>query len=83
MLFGHIEDADALDVGQTMRAYWANFARTGDPNGAGLLEWPVYGGQADEWLVIDEKPEIQAGVIKDKLDLLEARYLERVSALSF
>ncbi len=82
MLFGHVEDADALEVGQTMRAYWTNFARTGDPNGAGLLEWPVYGSPTDEWLVIDERPDIQPGVIKDKLDLLEARYLERVSALS-
>ncbi len=28
-----------LDLGRTMRAYWANFARTGDPNGAGLAVW--------------------------------------------
>jgi len=80
MLFGHVEDAAALEVGRTMRAYWTNFARTGDPNGPGLPEWPVYDGEADEWLVIGEEAEVQTNVVKDKLDFLEALYLERVGA---
>jgi para-nitrobenzyl esterase len=29
-------------VSDQMRAYWANFARTGDPNGTGLPVWPKY-----------------------------------------
>ncbi len=53
-------------LSEEMMGYWTNFARTGDPNGAGLPEWPRYGA-GDEIIHLDEK--ISAGA-----DPYKARY---------
>ncbi len=60
--------AEDQQVAARMNAYWANFARTGDPNGEGLPRWPVYDAETDALL------EIQAdGAFVGKPDPKKAR----------
>ena len=44
--FAYNESDYALS--KTMVGYWANFIKTGNPNGEGLPTWPLYGGTGDQ-----------------------------------
>ena len=71
---------DGAALADAMAGYWTRFAATGDPNGDGAPEWPAYDAESDTWMVLDApEPKATPGVIKDKLDLLEAAYLERLA----
>ena len=43
-------------LADTMSSYWANFARTGDPNGPRLPKWPADTGDAPRLLNLDANP---------------------------
>ena len=45
-------------ISDAMASYWANFTKTGDPNGPGLAKWPIYDGADPSMMHFGE--EIQA-----------------------
>jgi para-nitrobenzyl esterase len=50
-------------VARMAQSYWVNFARTGDPNGAGLPTWPRHEPGKD--LIFDFRPDGTAGAGPD------------------
>ena len=76
-MLGRETTEEDLAWGDTLRAYWLNFALTGNPNGPGLPEWPEYSADTD--LVLDLGAEIvpRSGLYKETLDYLEERALIR------
>ena len=59
------------EIADLLSSYWTNFARTGDPNGEGLPEWPRYDADSDLALVVGDEVGVQAGLWKEKLDALD------------
>jgi para-nitrobenzyl esterase len=63
--------ADAATA-RAANAYWSNFARTGDPNGAGLPDWPAYSPLQDVVMIFTpEGPQAFQDPWKARLDLTE------------
>ena len=64
------DDSDRK-VASMMRQYWVNFAKTGDPNGEGLPEWPRYMTSTNQTLAIEESAHVVTDLRKAKLDIFE------------
>ncbi|PKP80131.1 MAG: hypothetical protein CVT79_16270 [Alphaproteobacteria bacterium HGW-Alphaproteobacteria-18] len=72
-----VTDAD-LVLTEAMMTYWTNFARTGDPNGTGVPEWPAYSLDRDVWLDLNHSIRVIEGLRARKLDILEETLVERI-----
>jgi para-nitrobenzyl esterase len=58
---------------EAANAYWVNFARTGNPNGKGLPEWPAYDAKTDKLIDFTlDGPVGKPDPWKNRLDLIES-----------
>jgi para-nitrobenzyl esterase len=61
---------DDYTVSNTMQSYFANFIKSGNPNGAGLPSWPpAYGGKALQLMRIDVTSGAQVDTRADRYKL--------------
>ena len=64
------------NLAQILNTYWANFAKTGNPNGEGLPLWPLYTRQQEQILDVelDGKPIGKPDPRKARLDVIEKAF---------
>lgn len=51
---------DEKELARIMNTYWTNFAKTGNPNGKGVPNWPLYDTQKEEILDVDLDGKVAA-----------------------
>ena len=61
-------------LGEVLSAAWLRFARTGDPNGAGLVDWPVFDAASPSALHLDTEPRMAPIPDRERLDLWDGYY---------
>jgi para-nitrobenzyl esterase len=65
------------EVSNTMRTYWTNFARYGDPNGSDVPAWRPQSGRDDLLLISNSGIRCGPDPMKERLDLIEHLSLRR------
>jgi para-nitrobenzyl esterase len=61
-----------LKLSDMISSYWSNFAKTGDPNGPGLPEWPAFTDNDQKAMVFDTEPSARPVPNLDKLKAYDA-----------
>jgi para-nitrobenzyl esterase len=65
-----------------MVSYWTNFAKTGNPNGERLPEWPATSPEGDVWMELGPSPKPIEGLRARKLDILEEALRQRIDTVA-
>ena len=74
-VFGNMNKADGYDdtdmgLSKKMMDYWVNFAKTGNPNGQGLADWPAYKSKSDLNLEFSDTIHINKHLFKKECDFI-------------
>jgi para-nitrobenzyl esterase len=80
-LAGPYTDAD-MKISADVQTYWTNFAKTGNPNGNGLPEWPKFNGTSRPYLefTVHDGPAVKENLRRGICDLYIQALKETIPA---
>ena len=65
-------EPEKLKLSDMLSSYWINFARSGNPNGPGLPEWPAFTENDQKVMVFDSVPGARPVPDLDNLEVFDA-----------
>jgi para-nitrobenzyl esterase len=71
--------AEEKELARIMNTYWTNFAKTGNPNGPGVPNWPLYDAQKEEMVDVDLDGKVvsKSDPRKARLNVIEKAFKKR------
>lgn len=81
-VFGNIHKSEGYDdtdmwLSGRMMDYWVNFAKTGNPSGPGLVDWPAYRGDSDLNLEFSDTIHVNKHLFKKECDFINRTSIYR------
>jgi para-nitrobenzyl esterase len=64
---------ERYELARAMSSAWANFARTGDPNGPGLPTWPAYDATKRATMIFDVRCSVEDDPRRAEREVWEGR----------
>lgn len=84
-VFMHINHSDPqttksdIEISESMGTYWTNFAKYGNPNGKGSVEWPEFNENRPSVMYFGQTPHVEAVPSLESLKVLDAYFKWRRS----
>jgi para-nitrobenzyl esterase len=66
-----VHTSDDEKLGEILRGYWVNFAKTGNPNGEGLPNWPAFDASTNQCLDLGRDVKVIPVPHADRIGALE------------
>uniref|UniRef100_A0A3B3ZCX4 Carboxylesterase type B domain-containing protein n=1 Tax=Periophthalmus magnuspinnatus TaxID=409849 RepID=A0A3B3ZCX4_9GOBI len=79
---GNIKVIEEETLCRNMMSYWANFARTGSPNGPGLLSWPQFDRQQQAYMELDLTQTVKHKLRSHRVHLITTTLPQKLQELA-